>query len=177
MRFLIQKIRSFLWGDEGVAAIEAALMFPTLVMMLVSMVDIGNGLMANQKLIAAAQITADLVTRESNPTLVDRDDAILAGKLAMSPYQLESYAYNVVSIEFDNAGSPDIVWEESDGVGVPDDLVMDTTDLGGPGEGVVMVRVLYTYTPFFTGFVIGEIEMQEVAYLRGRKSAVVGNPV
>jgi len=56
-------------GDDGVAAIESALMFPTLIMMLVSMVDIGNGILANQKLIAASQITADLITREANPTL------------------------------------------------------------------------------------------------------------
>lgn len=174
---LIRNIFRFYHDDSAVAAVEAALIMPTLVIMLVSMVDIGNGVMANQKLIAAAQITADLITREENPTLAERDSAILAGQLAMSPYPLASYAYNVISIEFDNAGDPDILWEESDGAPIPDELVADTDDLGNPGEGVVMVRLLYTYQPFFTGFVIGEINMQEVAYLRGRKSPVVGLPL
>jgi Flp pilus assembly protein TadG len=163
--------------DTAIAAVEAAMVMPMIIMMLVSMVDIGNGILANQKLIAAAQITADLVTRKENPTLAERDDAVLAGKLAMSPYDLSTYAYNVISIEFDVGGTPDILWEDTSGVPTPDSLVQDTDDLGGPGEGVVMVRLLYTYKPFFTGFAVGDIDMQEVAYLRGRKSSVVGLPL
>jgi Flp pilus assembly protein TadG len=170
-------LRRYIRDDSGMAAVESALLFPILVMMLVSMVDIGNGVLANQKLIAAAQITADLVTREANPTLDQRSDAIVAGQIAMSPYTLDSYAYNVVSLMFAEDGSPEIVWQDSSGLILDQGLVDDTTDLGNPGEGVVMVQVTYTFNPFFTGFVLGPIHMQEVAYVRGRKSAVVGLPL
>lgn len=168
---------SYFSSTEGVAALEAALMFPTLIMMLVSMVDIGNGLLSNQKLITAAQITADLITREANPSLEQRGDAITAGQLAMSPYPLNSYEYNITSFQFDPSGDPDIVWQETSGLSLDSDFVSGLDDLGNAGEGVVAVVVEYVYQPFFTGFVLGPIHMREVAYLRGRKSAVVGLPL
>lgn len=177
MRGVHQKIGMFWRGTTGTAAIESALLFPTLIVMLVSMVDIGNGLLSNQKLINAAQITADLITRESNPTLTDRTDAIQAGVLAMNPYDTTSYGYAITSYQFDPVGDPDVVWQESSGVVVESDDIAGLSDLGNPGEGVLMVKVEYTYEPFFTGFIIGPIEMQEIAYLRGRKSPVVGNPL
>lgn len=161
---------------DGVAAVEAALIFPTLVVMMISLVDLGNGLMANQRLINAAQTTADLITRLPNPSLNDRQNAILAGQIAMSPYPLDTYEYAIVSYEFDNNGDPDIVWQETSGAGLPANLSAGLDDLGGAGDGVVVVRVTYTYQPFFTGFIIGPINMAEVAYLRGRQSAVVGEP-
>lgn len=169
--------RHFILKDHsGVAAIEAALIFPTLVMMLVSMVDIGHGLLSNQKVITAAQVTADLITRESNPSLEDRANAILAGQLVVKPYSLDTYEYSVVSYEFDASGDPEVVWQETSGVGISDAAIANLSDLGGPGEGVVAVEIYYTYQPFFTGFVIGPINMREVAYLRGRQSPVVGLP-
>lgn len=166
------------WYDQtdGVAAIEAALIFPTLIVMMVSLVDIGNGLMANQRLINAAQTTADLITRLPNPTLDDRQNAILAGQIAMSPYSLDTYEYAIASYEFDDAANADLVWQETSGAALPGNMSDGLEDLGGPGDGVVVVRVTYTYEPFFTGFIIGPINMAEVAYLRGRQSAVVGPP-
>lgn len=170
-------IDRYLCDERAVAAVESALMFPTLIMMLVSMVDIGNGLLSNQKLIAAAQITVDLVTRESNPTLTQRSEAITAGQIAMSPYPIDEYEYMITSIRFDASGDPEVVWQESSGLVLDPDLLNGTSDLGKAGEGVVMVVVSYTYHPFFTGFIIGDIRMEEVAYARGRKSAVVGEPL
>jgi Flp pilus assembly protein TadG len=168
--------KKWLYDTTGVAAIEAALIFPTLVMMLVSMVDIGHGLLSNQRVITAAQTTADLIARGSNPTMEDRANAILAGQLVMNPYPLDTYDYSVVSYEFDDSGDADVVWQEASGSGLSDGSTNGLSDLGGPGEGVVVVEVRYTYQPFFTGFVVGPIEMSEIAYLRGRKSAVVGLP-
>ncbi len=161
---------------DGVAAIEAALIFPTLVVMMVSLVDLGNGLMSNQKLINAAQTTADLITRLPNPSLVDRQNAILAGQVSMNPYSLDTYEYAIASYEFDDSGNPDVVWEETSGTSLPDSMSNGLSELGSPGEGVVVVRVTYTYEPFFTGFIIGPINMEEISYLRGRQSAVVGLP-
>jgi Flp pilus assembly protein TadG len=176
----MSKIRSFFYNyrDDvnAMAAVEAALLFPTLITMLVSMVDIGNGLLSNQKLISAAQTTADLITRESNPSYEQRDEAILAGQISMWPYSVDTYEYNMTSFEFDDDGSAEIVWEESSGLSMDGDITADLDDLGSPGEGVVVVVTRYVYQPFFTGFIIGPIEMQEVAYLRGRKSPVVGLP-
>lgn len=169
----------FFLNEEAVAALEAALLFPLLITMLVSMIDIGNGLLVNQKLISASQMTADLVTRMKNPTLQERDDAIKAGILAMTPFPTGlAYKYEVVSIEFDVAGNPDVLWRDaSEGASASQELVDSTIGLGNGGEGVVVVRVTYDYKPFFTNFIVHDFTMQEVSYMRGRKSPVVGLPL
>lgn len=164
-------------SEAGVSALESALMFPVLITMLVSMVDIGNAYLANQKLISAAQTMGDLVTREANPTLEQRAEAVRAGQSAMSPYSLDTFLYNISSYQFAAAGAPSLVWEESNGLDIEASTTNDLDDLGSAGEGVVAVRVTYQYQPFFTGFIIGPIDMEEFAFLRGRRSAVVGAPL
>ena len=36
-------------GDEGMAAVEAAMIFPIMLSMLLAIFDLGNGILANQK--------------------------------------------------------------------------------------------------------------------------------
>lgn len=176
---MLERIKNFWRGDEATAALEAALLFPILITMMVSMIDIGNGLLANQKLISASQMTADLITREKNPTLQQRDDAIKAGILGMKPFPTGvAYKYEIISVEFDAGGNPDVIWREaSDGLDADQNLVDSTVGLGNEGEGVVAVRVTYEYKPFFTNFILQDITMQEISYMRGRKSPVVGLPL
>ena len=40
--------------------------------------------------------------------------------------------------------------------------------IGNQDEGVIAVTVKYTYTPFFTQFLTGEFDIQEVSFARGR---------
>jgi Flp pilus assembly protein TadG len=53
------------WGreTEAVATVEAALVFPILLTLLLGTFDMGNGILANQKTIRASQIVADLMSR------------------------------------------------------------------------------------------------------------------
>ena len=54
-----------LWKqDDGLAAIEAALVFPLLLTMLMGTFDLGNAILANTKVVRASQVVADLVTRK-----------------------------------------------------------------------------------------------------------------
>ncbi len=56
----------------------------------------------------------------------------------------------------------------------PDDTAVDSTDgLGVAGDGVLVVTAVYKYDPYFTHFMVPEINMREVAFLRGRKSPTV----
>ena len=58
---------------------------------------------------------------------------------------------------------------------VPNVLTM-VTGLGAPGEGVVVVRVTYNYSPVFFDFIMGATEIEETAVLRPRRSSVVEGP-
>ena len=171
------------WWDsrEGVAAIEAAMIFPILAVMLVGVYDMGNAILAGQKAIRAAQVTADLVAREAeiDSTLVD--EAVWAGELALQPYDTTTYGVDIVSIGFDDDADAYIEWRETRNMTANPDVLTAVADLAEEGEGVMVVTIQYEYEPLFLGFSMGEfnvglIPMEEIAFSRGRKSPVVTCP-
>ena len=162
------------WHDiSGVAATEAGLIFPILLVLLLGTFDMGNGILTAQKTIRASQVTADLIARSRTISTDELDEAILAGQLALQPFNTASYGVDVASIRFDEDENAEIVWRETRNMSANDSVLTDAASLSGEDSGVIAVSTQYTFTPIFSGFVVGEMLFQEVAYARGRRSAVV----
>lgn len=165
--------RRWIKSEEGLAAVEAALIFPILLTLLLGVYDMGNGILANQKAIRASQIVADLITRERTVSAADIDEAVEGGQLAFETMTSETYGVDIVSIRFDDDAEAEIVWRETRGMSPIDDVLGRVESMAEADNGVVVVAVRYNFEPLFAGFVVNEIPMQEVAFARGRKSAVV----
>lgn len=160
-------------NTDGVAAVEAAMTFPILLTLLLGTFDIGNGILANQKAIRASQITADLVARSSSIDAAGINEAIRAGELALEPLDASSFGVDIVSISFDDEASPVIEWRETRNRAPMENVFDRVEPLAEAGEGVLVVGITYDFEPVFAGFIVNEIEMEEVAFSRGRKGAVV----
>jgi len=160
--------------EDGLAAVEAALVFPLLLTLLMGTFDLGNAVLANTKTIRAAMVVADLITRDRNVTTADINEAIEAGKLAFQPINDTSYGVDIVSIRFDDDAESSVEWRETRNMTAEVGVLDDVDALSAENSGVVVVYVRYLYRPFFGEFITGDISMKEVAYARGRKSAVVG---
>lgn len=159
---------------EAVATVEATLVFPILLTILLGTFDMGNGLLANQKTIRASQIIADLVTRNMTVSEEELEEAIMAGSLAFEPLDAGSYGVDIVSIRFDEEAEPEIVWREtSAGMAANQDVLADVESLAEADNGVVVVTVGYVFEPVFAGFLLDTMPMRETAFARGRRSAVV----
>lgn len=63
-----EKLRQFARREEGMAAIEMALIFPVMVVLYFGLVDVTNLLSANRRVTIAASTIADLVTQEPGTT-------------------------------------------------------------------------------------------------------------
>lgn len=160
--------------DEAAAAVEAALIFPILLTLLLGTFDMGNGILANQKTIRASQIVADLVTRNMTVDSIEIGEAVTAGGLAFEPLDSSSYGVDIVSIRFNENAEPEIVWRETTpGMAQNQGVLADVASLAEANNGVVVVTVGYVFEPVFAGFVLDEMPMREVAFARGRRSAVV----
>lgn len=169
------KLQLVRWAreEDAVAAIETVILFPVLLSLLMGCYDIGRGINVNQKTIAAAQIIGDLVARDRSVTAASIQEIVEAGRLAFDPYPSDTFGYDIVSVQFDEDGEPEVLWRVTQNAQANDAAVESSTALGGPGEGVVIVTAVYNYEPYFVSFAVDEISMQEVAFLRGRRSAVV----
>lgn len=172
--YFIAKFKSWIDAEDGMAAVESALVFPVMLTMLIGTFDMGRGILSNQKAVRASQVTADLVTRARSVTTADINEAVKAGELALTPFPTDSYGVEIISIRFDDDANPEIVWTEIHGnISADANVLTKVASLAAPNEGVVVVNVEYDFEPVFAGFVIDEINMRETAFALGRKSAVV----
>lgn len=163
----------YLKDSSGVAAIEAALYFPILILLLLGMLDLGYGILASQKTIRASQVVSDLVARVNDLDSDGINDVIEAGRLALSPFPTDSFAVDIASIYYDENDSPEVCWRETVNMSPNSDIPANDDGLGADGDAAIAVTVRYDYEPRFSSHVIDTISMQEVAYSRGRRTTIV----
>ncbi len=178
LKFFKNYMKSWARGREGVAAIEAAFVFPLLAVLLVGTYDMGSAILAGQKAIRASQVTADLVAREAEIDNAMISEAVWAGELALQPFDTSSYGVDIVSIGFDEDADAYIEWRETRDMTPNPDVLTSVETMAEEDGGVIVVTIQYEYDPLFLGFSIGDftvglISMQEIAFSRGRKSAIV----
>ena len=176
MRFIAASLRRWTRQESGMALMETAFLFPVLLVMLLGVYDVGHAITVNHKMITASNVAADLLTRTQSVSSSELDQAIKAAGLAMNPYANENnIGIDIISVQYDEDDDPEILWRESRnmGDGLQADAAARSFGLGTKGEGVLMVTVLYDYTPTFGSMVINAFRMREVAFSRGRRSSVV----
>jgi Flp pilus assembly protein TadG len=166
-------IKKWMADESGLAGMEATFVFPVMLTLLLGTLDLGSGILTNQKTIRASQVAADLITRMPSVNDTDIDEAVEAAKLALEPFASDNFGIDIVSISFDDDANPVIEWRETRNMTAGEGVLTSVASLAEPGGGVVMVTARFNYEPIFAGFVVDTIPMQEVAFARGRKTAVV----
>lgn len=174
MTFKIKNaLTTFIKDNRGVAFIESALLLPMMLTLLFGLYDLGQAIIINQKVTAAAHMASDLITRQSAVDNTDINDAYGAAQMVIDPYDRTALGIDITGIQYDEDDIPQEMWRETrnmtQNINIPD----DASGLGINGEGVVAVTVTYDYRPFFTQSIIGAFNMSETAYMRGRRSSFV----
>ncbi len=169
---------SYIRDDSGAAAAEFVLVFPVLFSMILGIWDVGNGLAAGKRAISATQIMADLIGRELTVDMAEVEQAVVAGEVAMEPFDTSGFYVEMLSVAFDKDGNietdPTTYWEyTSDGSPVGADLHERMLEMSLPSDGLIAVRVTYDYKPLFGELILGDIELKETTFIRGRKIEVV----
>lgn len=166
-------LKKWLDAEDGVAMVEAVMLFPPMLTLLLGVYDLGNGIVLSQKTITASQVTADLISRNRTMNTSDLTDIIEGGKLAFEPFPLVEFGIDIASIEFDENQDPQILWRHTENMPPNNEAVNSVAGLSDEGEGMVIVTIQYTYIPQFARFFTGNLEFSEVAFTRGRRSATV----
>lgn len=168
------RLKKFLRREEANAAIEAGFLFPVMVAILCGMIDIGVALLTNLKVTTSTQIVSDLLARDKSVNDAQIEDAINAGRLALFPYDTDSYGVDIVGIQYVGTGLvPTVRWRETLNMDENPDVLERSEGLGLQNEGVIAVTVEYFFRPYFAGFMLDDIQMHEEAYVRGRKGLFV----
>lgn len=170
--------------NRGNVALEAAIIFPFLVMLMMGVVDVGNGLVVNQKAIRSAQMIGDLIARGVNVTPGGLTDITDVGATALFPAPVSvgngNFDVDIISIQFvdtnnDGVAEAQTCWRRQSGAytnNVPLNSAVDTLN-GQVGDGIVAVSIRYNYTPSLGGFLVHDVAMEEVVFVRGRQTPVI----
>lgn len=171
---MIRSFKKWLMNDDAVVAIEAGLLMPLMLIILMGMFDTGSAILTNQKVINSSQTVSDLLGRYDVITDDVLNECVEAGKLMMTPYDLSGYGVDVVGIQFDGGSTnPVEIWRDTINMPANGDIVTNAAGLGSDEEGVIGVTVNYTFHPLFSGGFIGDINFEEVSYVRGRSGLFV----
>ena len=171
--YTLHGLKTWWRHEDGVAAIEAALLFPVMGGLMMGTYDLGTAIVLNSRTVTASQVTADLISRDKTVTMADVNDAIVAAQLVYEPYPLRDFGIDVVSVKFDAQRRAQVLWRETRDMPPNNNAVENVNGIGDPGEGMVIVTVEYMYKPFFAKYFTDEIPMTEIAYARGRRSPTV----
>jgi Flp pilus assembly protein TadG len=187
-------VKSFFRKEDGVQAIEFAIIGPILIVLLLGLVDVGRLIYAHQKVAKATYTLADISSRAAvidNATLT-QFNGITQDNL--SPFN--SAGTNNVSITAINqiTGSPTIAWNWRSNcsstpkigtTGAPNlNTLGDGTFALKDNEGVFVVEVWYNYTPIFLPSTLakyfnsvltgaGQVDVRQQFVVKPRKSGLI----
>ena len=153
----IGKLARFGRKQDGVVSIEAALLFPFMILLLLGMIDITYGLSLQRKVTVAASAVVDLTTQETvKVSTADLDQFILAADAILKP--ASSTQTKVELMNYRRTGNNVVQeWTHSRGGcgGAPPSLSGTTLDkLTQENNDVVIARVCLSFQPII-GYVIG----------------------
>jgi Flp pilus assembly protein TadG len=173
----MESARNILRDERGLAVVEFAFLLPIMLMLFVGVVEVTNLLRLERKVVAAAQTAADLVTQRREVNNAELDDILRAVELIFDPFPAAAHSASIVGVRYNpNTGSATVDWSKSkNGGSIPDALTL-ASGLGDPGDGVVLVRVTYSYSPVFFDFIMSDADIEETAILRPRRSSFVEGP-
>ena len=158
-------------AQRGVAAMEAALIMPVLVLLLVMAVDLSDLIRTDRRLVNATGTVADLVARERTVDAKTFDAAQAIGDTIFSPHSQQPTAgarYAIASVVYDNDGSRSVAWtREINGGALPDPLA-HTDQIELENDSVIVVRGERNWQPLLSHPVLGELTLTEVQVARPR---------
>ena len=167
--------------QEGVAALEFAIMLPILCTMIFALYEIAQGVIYYYRVADAANSVADLIGQTPLQTGVgtaDFDNFYLAGQAIMSPGAGNGLQLAMASVTFDNKGlNPTVAWQvERGGAAAMTNLVAAATSLGSPNGSVIAVRATYSYHSLLQYLITSPITLSQQAFAVPRAENTIPCP-
>lgn len=168
--------------DEGMAAIEFALVLPVLLSMLVGIYDITNLILCNNRVNQTAQSISNIITRGDDLTKAQLDAILKASDLIMQPSDFQANGKIIVtSVSQVNLNPPPTkVWTGTYGSGAGASKISLGSLPGGivlaQGQTMIFTEVFYKYTGIFTKYAVKNKNLYQLAAGVPRKGAMTKVP-
>jgi Flp pilus assembly protein TadG len=169
---LVLALRRLRRREDGVSAVEFALILPIMLILLFGCVEVGDALTIDRKVAHVASTLADLVTQSKSVTSDDVSTIFSAAGLIISPYSSSALKMKVSGVSVDKNGKATVAWSKAsnDKALKNGDPISVPTAIASPNTFVVAAEVHYLYQPTVGYVMTGSFDLRSTFYLRPRAS-------
>lgn len=164
-------IRGLRYNEQGISAVEFALIAPLLIILYLGAIELSLLMEADRRVTQTSASLGDLTARLSTVTDSDMAEMFAAAKVLMYPYEADSAQMRITSIVDSGDGNPKVAWSDAHNmtaytkgttVTLPDGI------MPSPGS-IIMAEVSYEYVSEF-GYIISTSKtISDKFYLRPRR--------
>lgn len=168
-------IRRFRRDEEGVSALEFAIIAPLMILLYLGSVDLSLAFSIDRKVTSATSAVADLVAQDDVITDAEIADIMAAGSAILAPFPTDPLNIRVTSVLADGNGDTTVQWSDSDGLTpyVEDQSIDMPEGVVPANTSIIMVEMEYRHDTLFGQLGVSEFEITETFYLRPRQTIVV----
>jgi Flp pilus assembly protein TadG len=180
----IQYVRQLVDNQQGVSAIEFALVLPLMLTLYISGVEISQAVGAYRKVTLISHTVADLVAQTSTPlATADVSNALSAAGAIATPYSTANLSVIVSQVCIDGNGKGTINWSQATPANmahpVGNPVTFATTNgatLATPNTCLILGETTYAYQPALGYAITGTLNLSDSIFLAPRlKSCIVYN--
>ncbi len=171
--------RRLIQDTRGLAAMEAALTLPVLLLLMVAAADLTQVFSANRKTMLAASTIGDLISQKDDGEITEAE---LSGiyniaKPILMPWTDDQFGITVAAYSLDAAGNPEQKWSFSEGsitCNPPADIEDKVRTVLSPGLDII-VTVSCMNIPAYSTLVFSREAMQlsNFVFLRPRETDTI----
>lgn len=187
---MLQRLRTLLSNDRGMASIEFAILVPVMAMILFAIYELSQHVRVQQKVDNAAQSIADMVAQQAagvtGGTSGTLGNFCAAGGLMMTPFAAGTGASNfsaaIASVTNNASGGVAVDWESDNACGTsvaairpgaPALVTAPVNLVPTPGDSVIVVQVSYVYDSPLQYLFPGLVTLTHTAFARPRNNGVI----
>jgi Flp pilus assembly protein TadG len=174
------KLRRFGFDEQGVSAIEFAVLLPLMITLYLGGVEISQAVSADRKTTLVAHTVGDLVAQMTNVNSTGTagvDDVLAAASTVAFPFPIANLKVTVSSVCIDSTGKiATIAWSKSSPTGTErTGTVTSSIDpkLMVAGTSLIWGEAIYAYKPTIGWAITGTLTMSDKIFLRPRLSKSV----
>jgi Flp pilus assembly protein TadG len=164
--------------EDGIAAIEFAIIAPIMIGMYFGLAEIASAISVDRRISHGTNVAGDLATQQPEIMGADIEEILAAAVRVMGVDDVNQVSMDIESFVIPAAGQPPqsqgrIRLNSSAGDLQPFDASVLDDRLLNVNSGVVVTRVRYNYTPLEFRFFDSTVKLQETFLLKPRRSDAV----
>jgi len=180
---MLTRFSLFVKAQEGLAAIEFALIAPVMIMMFYGAVELSTAVDCNSRVDHVAYTVADLVAQATTVSTTDTSNIFNCAGAILYPYTSANAKITVSSLTYDTTGKVTVAWSDplntsaltSPPANFPTGLMSKDSSGNIIAGSVIYSEVTYTYSPPVSYFLGGSITLKNSFYAKPRRSTSVAH--